>query len=211
MIYEIRTYDLKPGSQPEVEKRFGEAYEKRRTFSEATAFLHTDLGPLHQLVHIWPYGDLMERARIQAAAESAGAWPPDLGGFVVRMRSDIMLPFPYSPELKPGKAGPCFEFCIDTYLSGDLPAIMQRWQAALPKRLELSPLCALWYSEVGGALYNFVHIWAYESLDRMEDVRRTANVSGIWPPAPGTGEDGGYTLLAQETKILSAAAFSPIF
>ena len=30
MIYEMRTYDLKPRSLPEVEKRFGAAYEKRK-------------------------------------------------------------------------------------------------------------------------------------------------------------------------------------
>ena len=211
MIYEIRTYDLTPGSQAEVEKRFGDAYAKRKSFSEAAAFFHTDIGPLNQLVHIWPYGDLVERARIQAAAESAGVWPPDTGPFVVRMRSDVMMPFPYSPELKPGKAGACFEFCTDTYLSGDLPKVMQRWQAALPKRLELSPLCALWYSEVGGALYNFVHIWAYDSLDQMQDVRERASAGGAWPPASGTGADGAYTLHSQETKILLPAAFSPVY
>ena len=27
MLYEIRTYGIAPGSQAEVEKRFGEAYE----------------------------------------------------------------------------------------------------------------------------------------------------------------------------------------
>ena len=38
MIYEFRTYDLVPGSTPEVMERFGNAYEKRKEFSEL-AFL----------------------------------------------------------------------------------------------------------------------------------------------------------------------------
>ena len=38
MIYEVRTYDIKPRSLPEVEKRFGEMYEKRRKYSELAAF-----------------------------------------------------------------------------------------------------------------------------------------------------------------------------
>ena len=39
MIYEVRTYDLKPRAVPEVEKRFGELYEaKRRKYSELAAF-----------------------------------------------------------------------------------------------------------------------------------------------------------------------------
>ncbi len=33
MIYEMRTYDLKPRSLPEVEKRFGESSEKCRKYS----------------------------------------------------------------------------------------------------------------------------------------------------------------------------------
>ena len=33
MIYEMRTYDIKPGSLAEVEKRLGEGCEKRKTYS----------------------------------------------------------------------------------------------------------------------------------------------------------------------------------
>jgi hypothetical protein len=44
MIYEMRTYDLKPRSLPEVEKRFGEMYQKRRKYSELAAFWHTEAG-----------------------------------------------------------------------------------------------------------------------------------------------------------------------
>ena len=35
MIYEIRTYRVKVGSLPEVEKRFGEGYEYRKKISTA--------------------------------------------------------------------------------------------------------------------------------------------------------------------------------
>ena len=45
MIYEVRTYDLLPHSLPEVEKRFGEAYEKRKAISPLAAFFHTEIGP----------------------------------------------------------------------------------------------------------------------------------------------------------------------
>ena len=44
MIQEIRTYRIVPGSLAEVEKRFGEAYEKRKKYSELTAFWHTEIG-----------------------------------------------------------------------------------------------------------------------------------------------------------------------
>ena len=38
MIYEIRTYHVQPHTLPEVEKRFGEAYEKRKAISPLAAF-----------------------------------------------------------------------------------------------------------------------------------------------------------------------------
>ena len=120
MIYEMRTYDLKPRSLPEVEKRFGEIYEKRKKYSELAAFWHTEIGPLNQIIHVWPYKDLEERGRIRAAAVKDGAWPPDTGEFIVAMRSEIMIPFAISPELKPGKMGPYFEMRTYTYAPGDL-------------------------------------------------------------------------------------------
>jgi hypothetical protein len=43
VIYEIRTYRVKVGSIPEVEKRFGEAYEYRKKISPLAAFWHTEI------------------------------------------------------------------------------------------------------------------------------------------------------------------------
>jgi hypothetical protein len=55
MIYEVRTYTLKPGTIPEVEKRFGEVLQHREKYSPLGAFWHTELGPLNQIIHVWPY------------------------------------------------------------------------------------------------------------------------------------------------------------
>jgi hypothetical protein len=68
MIYEIRTYGLKVGSQAEVIKRYGEAYEHRKKYSELTAFFSTEIGPLNEIIHIWGYESLEERTRIRSAA-----------------------------------------------------------------------------------------------------------------------------------------------
>jgi hypothetical protein len=53
MIYEVRTYDIKPQSLPEVEKRFGEAYEHRKKFSQLAAYWHNEIGPLNRS-SVWP-------------------------------------------------------------------------------------------------------------------------------------------------------------
>lgn len=211
MIYEVRTYDLKPRSLPEVEKRFGEAYEKRKQYSELAAFWHTEIGPLNQIVHVWPYKDIEERNKIRAAAVKDKAWPPNTGEFIVRMQSDIMIPFNFSPEIKPGKMGPIFEMRTYTYLPGELSVIQKSWESALPVRLQFGPVCAVWYSEIG-ALNKFIHIWPYASLEQREDIRKKAHATGLWPAGKKAEKEGGrdYKLSSQENKILMPSSFSPL-
>ena len=211
MIYEVRTYNIRPGSLPEVEKRYAEAYEKRKKFSELAAFWHTEIGPLNQIIHVWPYKDLAERERIRADAVKAKAWPPNIGEFLLEQRTDIMIPFAISPELKPGNVGPYFEMRTYTYVAGELPHIMKLWEDALPDRLKLGPVCAVWYSELGG-LNKFVHIWPYKSLDERNNTRDKAKTTGVWPPSAKAIKAGGrgYKLHTQENKIMMPADFSPL-
>lgn len=211
MIYELRTYDLKPKALPEVERRFGEAYEKRKRYSEMAAFWHTEVGPLNQILHVWPYRDLAERDRIRAEAVKDGSWPPKIQEFVLAMRSEIMIPFPFSPQLKPARVGPFFEMRTYTYVPGELPKILRIWEEAMPARLAYGPVTALWYSELGG-LNKFVHIWPYRSLNERTEIREKTRAAGIWPPSEVAEKKTGasYQLLAMENKILVPAAFSPL-
>jgi len=209
MIYEVRTYDLKPHSVPEFEQRFGEAYVKRRKYSELAAFWHTEIGPLNQVIHVWPYADVAEREKVRAAAVRDGVWPPKASEFVMAQRVDIMEPFPFSPPLKPGKMGPFFEIRSYTPAPGDMPKLAQAWVKALPRRLEFGPLCAVWHCELGG-VNRFVHIWPYPSLDARADIRGRAQAAGAWPPSAQKLGTPPYHLLNMENKIVMPAAFSPL-
>ena len=211
MIYEVRTYDLKPRSLPEVEKRFGEAYEYRKKLSPLAAFWHTEIGPLNQIIHVWPYKDLEERMRIRAEAVKSGNWPPKTGEFILRQQSDIMIPFDISPEIKPGKQGPYFEMRTYQFPPGQLPTLIKCWENAIDVRLKFGPVTALWYSELG-SLSKFIHIWPYKSLDERNETREKSHATGMWPPTAKAAKDGikGYDLVAQENKILMPSAFSPL-
>jgi hypothetical protein len=208
MIYEMRTYDLKPRTQGEFLKRFGEGYEKRKQFSELAAIWTTEIGPLNQVIHVWPYTDLAERQRIRAEAAASGGWPPALAEFILAMRAEIMLPWPDSPLLPKGELGPYFEMRTYTINSGDQPKVRKAWAGPLAQRTKLSPVIAMWFSELG-ALNKFVHIWPYKSLDQRVAVRKQAVDAGFWPPKPAEGPDN-YASIAQENKILVAAPFSPL-
>ena len=204
MIYEIRTYRIAPGSLAEVEKRYGEAYEYRKKHSALTAFLHTEIGPLNEIVHIWGYRDLAERARIRGEAAKDANWPPKIREFVRAMRSEIVVPFTFVPEVRPGKVGPIFELRYYTLKPGTLPDVAQGWEAKLPERMKLSPVVLVGGVEFGRA-NGFVHVWAYSSLDQRARVRDEARQNGVWPP-PG----GPDRLLTQENKVLLPSAFSPL-
>ena len=68
MIYEIRTYTVKPGKVAEWESRFGEAYEIRSKYSKLGGMWHTELGPLNQVVHMWAYENYQQRTEARTAA-----------------------------------------------------------------------------------------------------------------------------------------------
>lgn len=212
MIYEMRTYDLKPQSLAEVEKRFGEAYEHRKKLSPLAAFWHTEIGPLNQIIHVWPYQNFEERTRIRAAAAGVPNWPPKIREFVVGQRSEVFNPLAVSPELKPGNLGPYFEMRTYTLAgNAEVPKLVKLWERGIPERTKISPLCAAWISEFG-ALNRFVHIWPYKSVDARNEVRKQAQATGMWPPSVLAKKEGWppYEIITQENKILMPAAFSPL-
>ena len=94
MIYEIRTYNLKPGNVPKYEALFAEAYPTRQKYSPLFGYFHTEIGPLNQLVHIWAYDNLQQRADIRAAAtkDPSGKWPPQGTDMLLTQENDILTP-----------------------------------------------------------------------------------------------------------------------
>lgn len=203
MIYEFRTYTLHPKTLPEFLKRWTDALPARLKLSPLAAFWYTEIGPLNQVIHVWSYENVLERGRIRAEAVRMGIWPPKTTELITDMRSEILEPLPFSPPLTPSSNGPYFEMRTYALKPGGIPAMTKRWSEHLPARLKLSPLTGVFTSDIGG-LNQWVHIWAYKSLDERVAVRKKAAAEGIWPPP------GDSPVLRQESKILLAAPFSPV-
>jgi len=207
MIYEVRTYTLKPGTVAEFEARFEKRHPYRERHSKLGAFWHTEMGPLNQLVHAWPYEDLQHRA----AAREAASKDPDLQRtqtgreFIVAQESEIMIPAPFMRPLGSQSygTGNVYEMRIYTYQPGSLPEVLKRWADAIPYREKYSPLAACWTSELG-ALNKFVHVWVYKDLNERNRIRAEALQDPHWPPQ--TRE----WLVRQENKLLLPASFSPV-
>jgi hypothetical protein len=205
MIIEVRTYQLKPGSVAEVEKRFGEGLPARTKLSPLAAFWHTEVGPLNEITHVWTYDSLEQRTAIRAEAVKLGVWPPKTSEFIVSMQSEIFIPAPFSPALEPREVGPLFEIRSYTLAPGGVPGMIERWATKIDERVKLSPLVGAWYSEFGG-LNKWVHIWAYKDAAERQRIRAEAIARGVWPP--GGGAAG--LVLKQENKLVMPASFSPL-
>ena len=203
MIYEVRTYTLKPGSTAQFEENFAEALPHREQYSKLAAFWHTDIGPLNQVIHVWGYEDLAERTRIRAEASKDPHWPPRSDGMVLNMESEIWNPAPFMRPMGGDQAlGNVYEMRTYTFAPGSIPEVIDAWTAAIPYREEFSPLAAAMYSELGG-LNKWLHVWPYKDLNDRAKVRAEASKSPHWPTGAGTR-------IKQENKIVVPAAFSPM-
>ena len=205
MIVEIRTYTLQPGTTAQFEERFGAALPVQAKVSPLAAFWHTEVGPLNQVIHVWPYETLDERTRLRAEATKLQGWPPNVREFVVDQKSQIFIPAPFSPKLEPRQLGGIYEIRMYTLKPGAIPNQIERWSGAIGERVKLSPLAFAGHSELGD-LNIWCHIWAYKDAADRFAIRDKARKEGIWPPRGG---QPGQTLI-QQNMLVVPASFSPL-
>jgi hypothetical protein len=207
MIYEVRTYTLKPGSVAEFESRFEQRHPYREKYSKLGAFWHTEMGPLNQVIHVWEYEDLNQREEAREAASQDRDLQRLPGGreFVVEQQSEAVIPAPFMHPLgsRDYGTGNIYEMRTYTYEPGGIPEVLMAWEEAIPHREEYSPLAACWYTEFGG-LNRFTHVWVYSDLNERARIRAESRQGTHWPP------QASVRPVRQENKILMPAAFSPV-
>ncbi|MEE9199515.1 MAG: NIPSNAP family protein [Dehalococcoidia bacterium] len=203
MIYEVRTYTLATGAVPQYEESFARAMHHREKYSKLTAYWHTEIGPLNQVVHIWAYDDLAHRAKVREAVAKEPNWPPAEAHLIQHMESEIVVPAPFMRPIEPGHYGNIYEMRIYDCQPWAMPEIMKRWGEKIPGREKYSPCLACGYTELGG-LNKLIHIWPYESMEERARIRQESVKSGDWPP--NTRE----FILRMQNKILIPAEFSPV-
>jgi hypothetical protein len=97
-IYEMRIYQYQPGCIPTVIERWGEALQGGRLdLSPIAACMSSEIGQLNVWIHIWPYADLNERARIRAESQKLSTWPPKTREFLAGQQTKMLVPASFSP------------------------------------------------------------------------------------------------------------------
>ena len=102
MIVEERIYTLYPGKVPEYMKHYeseGLAVQTRH-LPRMVGYFTTEIGPLNQVIHMWGYDSLDQRAERRAALGADPAWAAyvaKIRPLIVTQESKILLPMPWSP------------------------------------------------------------------------------------------------------------------
>jgi NIPSNAP protein len=206
MIYEIRTYTVRPGQVPEYLKRFSEGLETRSRYSPLYGMWHTEIGPLNQVVHIWAYESLQQRADVRAAAakDGSGKWPPNTSELLVAQETDILSPIDgLQHHVGTQQFGGVYELRMYTYPAGATPAIAEAFAAAYPKRHEVYPVGGIWTSDLGN-LNRLYQLFPYRNWDHREEVRTRLREQKLWPPHTETRP------VTQLVRHMLPAPFSPL-
>lgn len=101
-IVEERIYTLHPGKL----QAYLQLYEveglavQRPILGELVGYFSTEIGPLNQIVHLWRYQDLADRAARRATLQSNPAWKTYVAKVQPMIREQenkILIPAPFSP------------------------------------------------------------------------------------------------------------------
>jgi hypothetical protein len=191
----------------EFEERYAKRLPLRQKHSKLGAFWHTDVGPLNQVIHVYPYESFEQRTAVRAAMANDAELRklPGGGEFIAAQEAEIMAPAPFMHPLgsRDYGTGNVYEMRTYTFAPGDIAKVLDGWGKAIEAREKFSPLAACWTSELGG-LNKFVHTWAYKDLNERARVRAESRTAGTWPPQTGVRP------IRQENKILVPAPFSPV-
>ena len=104
MLHELRTYTTLPGAIPDVLKANEEVGRKVRgdDYGVLEGYWFTEIGPLNQVIQIWPYEDAAHREKVRVESAAPGKWPPQAPEKPVRMESEIFTPLPFIGDFASG-------------------------------------------------------------------------------------------------------------
>ena len=96
MIYELRTYTIRTGGLADQVKAASTLSREIRgdNYGKLEGYWSTEIGPLNQVMHMWSYADLNERARLRIELAKNSRWTseytPLLLPLVVRQEVRLM-------------------------------------------------------------------------------------------------------------------------
>ena len=211
MIYELRTYTVKPGTLGEMVEAASTVSRdiRKDDFGKLEGYWLTEIGPLNQVMHLWSYRDYDERARLRAELAKKPRWTGEYIPLIrpLLMRQDVRLLNAIRPPVAPASTGNVYEF--RNYRAKPAGAVRQwldAFTAVLPAREKYSKIVGLWQTEMGQP-NEVCHIWAYPSLEARREARANALKDPAWQEFLGKGP---RLLDEMHSTIMLPAPHSPL-
>jgi hypothetical protein len=211
MIYELRTYTVKPGTLGDMVKAASTVSREIRgdNYGKLEGYWSTEIGPLNQVMHLWSFSDLNERARLRAELAQNPRWRSEYTPLIypLLMRQDVRLLNAIRAPVAPASAGNIYE--LRNYRAKTGGAVRQwieAFTAALPAREKYSRIVGLWQTEAGQP-NEVCHIWAYPSLNARAEARANAVKDPAWQEFLGKGSQ---LLEEMHSTIMLPAPHSPL-
>src|SRR6202000_1124113 len=191
MLYELRTYTLKPGTLGDMVKAASTVSRDIRgdNFGKLEGYWSTEIGPLHQVMHMWSYSDLNERTKLRAELAKNPRWGANYLPLIrpLLVRQDVRIMNALKPPVAPSSTGNVYE--LRAYRARPAGAARQwaeAFMAALPAREKYSKIVGLWQTD-SGQPNEVCHIWAYTDLNARAQARTAATNDPVWKEFLGKG------------------------
>jgi len=211
MIYELRTYTVRPGTIADMVKAASTVSHDIRgnDYGKLEGYWSTEIGPLNQVMHLWSYRDFDERSRLRAELARNPRWQKEYRPLVhsLIVRQDIRLLNAIRQPVAPASAGNVDE--LRNYRAragGAVTQWLEAFTAALPAREKYSRIVGLWQTEAGQP-NEVCHIWAYLDLNARAEARANALKDPAWKEF--LGKSGGL-LEEMHSTIMLPTPHSPL-
>jgi hypothetical protein len=211
MIYELRTYTVKPGTLGDIVKAASTVSRdiRKDDFGKLEGYWLTEIGPLNQVMHLWSYSNFEERAKLRGELAKNSRWTGEYIPLIrpLLVRQDIRLLNAVKEPVAPASTGNIYEF--RNYRAKPAGAVRQwidAFTAALPAREKYSRIVGLWQTEASQP-NEVCHIWAYPSLNARAEARANALKDPAWQEFLGKGAP---LLDEMHSTIMLPAPHSPL-
>src|SRR3979411_2443394 len=191
MIYELRTYTVRPGTLGDMIKAASTVSRDIRgdNYGKLEGYWMTEIGPLNQVMHMWSYSDFDERTRLRAEPAKNPRWGSESLPLIrpLLVRQEVRLLNAIRPPVAPASTGNIYE--LRNYRAQPAGAAKQwldAFTAVLPAREKYSKIVGLWQTEAGQP-NEVCHIWAYPSLNARTEARANALKDPAWQAFLGKG------------------------
>ena len=210
MLYELRTYTMRPGMAPQAAAHSADVGRAVRgdDYGKLEGYWLSEIGPLNQVMHLWSYADANARMAAKAALGENQAWRddylPKMRPMLVRQANRLLngVVGPIAPE----GGGNVYEFRCYRLRPGAMKTWLGLFTGALPIREKYSKIVGLWSADAGQP-NEVCHIWAYPGLDARAEVRAKVGADPEWQAFVA---EGGEMIEDMASTIMLPFRHSPL-